>query len=97
MCRTAETVFFYDRLGSGFHGQEVVCTKYPLQCGYDCTVGWDIAHAAGTYFTCQEAIQTTEKKENHFSELKKKLTELKDNGSIGKDEYEFYMNKISYH
>lgn len=31
--------FFYDRRGNLFNGREIVCTKYPKPCGYECTRG----------------------------------------------------------
>ena len=51
--------FYYDRPGAKNNGQELVCTKYPLSCGYGCTTGWDIDYLVkGTNYTCQTAIQT---------------------------------------
>ena len=50
--------FYYDRPGEKNNGQELVCTKYPKSCGYDCTTGWDIQYLVqGTNYTCQTAIQ----------------------------------------
>ena len=50
--------FSYDRPGAKNNGQELVCTKYPKSCGYDCTTGWDIQYLVqGTNYTCQTAIQ----------------------------------------
>ena len=50
--------FYYDRPGEKNNGQELVCTKYPKSCGYDCTTGWDIQYLVqGTDYTCQTAIQ----------------------------------------
>jgi hypothetical protein len=52
--------YFYDRPGAKNNGKELVCTKYPLDCGYKCTIGWDIRYlVGGTNFTCQEAQQTS--------------------------------------
>ena len=54
--------FSYDRPGAKNNGQELVCTKYPLSCGYGCTTGWDIDYLVqGTNYTCQTAIQTSDK------------------------------------
>ena len=51
--------FYYDRPGAKNGGKELVCTKYPLSCGYGCTTGWDIDYLVkGTNYTCQTAIQT---------------------------------------
>ncbi len=51
--------FVYDRPGAKNNGQELVCTKYPLSCGYGCTTGWDIDYLVqGTNYTCQTAIQS---------------------------------------
>ena len=51
--------YFYDRPGDKRHGKEKVCTKYPLDCGYSCTTGWNFRYlVGGTDFTCQEAVQT---------------------------------------
>lgn len=50
--------YFYDRPGEKNNGQELVCTKYPLKCGYSCTYGWNIRYLVeGTNYTCQEALQ----------------------------------------
>ena len=50
--------YYYDRPGAKNNGQELVCTKYPLPCGYGCTVGWKFRYLVnGTNYTCQEAIQ----------------------------------------
>ncbi|MBR6409438.1 MAG: hypothetical protein IKS23_04285 [Alphaproteobacteria bacterium] len=50
--------YFYDRPGAKRNGQELVCTKYPLSCGYKCTIGWTFKYLInGTNYTCQEAIQ----------------------------------------
>ena len=46
------------RSGAKNGGKEIVCTKYPLSCGYGCTTGWDIDYLVnGTNYTCQTAIQ----------------------------------------
>lgn len=51
--------FYYDRPGDKLNGRERVCTKYPCDCGYNCTKGWDIRYLVnGTEYTCQEAIQS---------------------------------------
>lgn len=51
--------YFYDRPGAKNNGKELVCTKYPLDCGYNCTIGWNFRYlVGGTNFTCQEAVQT---------------------------------------
>ncbi len=50
--------YFYDRPGAKRNGRELVCTKYPLSCGYECTIGWAFRYLVdGTDYTCQEAIQ----------------------------------------
>ncbi len=52
--------YYYDRPGAKRDGEERVCTKYPLKCGYNCTVGWNFRYlvdGTGTYYTCQEAKQ----------------------------------------
>lgn len=50
--------YFYDRPGSKNNGQEIVCTKYPLSCGYNCTYSWSIKYLVnGTNYTCQKARQ----------------------------------------
>ena len=50
--------YFYDRPGDKNDGKELVCTKYPLDCRYDCTYSWKIRYLVkGTNYTCQEAIQ----------------------------------------
>ena len=51
--------FFYDRMGAKFAGQEIVCTRYPDPCGYNCTKGWNIRYAEslGNPYTCQTAVQ----------------------------------------
>lgn len=50
--------YHYDRGGDLMNGQERVCTRYPLKCGYNCTRGWDIRTLVnGTLYTCQEAVQ----------------------------------------
>ena len=50
--------YFYDRPGDRNNGKELVCTKYPLDCGYKCTIGWKFRYLiGGTNFTCQEAVQ----------------------------------------
>ena len=52
------------RSGSKNNGKEIVCTKYPLSCGYGCTTGWDIDYLVnGTNYTCQTAIQAGEEAE----------------------------------
>ena len=54
--------FFYDRPGAKRGGQEIVCTRYKLSCGYDCTIGWNFEYLVqGTNYTCQDAIQFGEK------------------------------------
>ena len=53
--------YFYDRKGSKNNGQELVCTKYPLKCGYKCTHGWNFRYlVSNTNYTCQEAKQTAQ-------------------------------------
>ena len=50
--------YFYDRKGDKNNGAELVCTKYPLKCGYGCTHGWNFRYlVGGTNYTCQEAQQ----------------------------------------
>lgn len=50
--------YFFDRTGAKNNGRELVCTHYPLKCGYKCTVGWNIRYLVNsTNFTCQEAQQ----------------------------------------
>lgn len=50
--------FYYDRTGAKRGGEERVCTKYPLKCGYSCTVGWNFRYLINqTNYTCQEARQ----------------------------------------
>ena len=50
--------YFYDRPGAKNNGQELVCTKYPLKCGYSCTRGWKFRYLVNnTNYTCQEAQQ----------------------------------------
>lgn len=50
--------YFYTRPGEKNNGQEIVCTKYPLKCGYNCTYGWSIKPLVkGTNYTCQKARQ----------------------------------------
>lgn len=50
--------YFYDRKGSKNNGEELVCTKYPYKCGYNCTYGWRFRYlVGGTNYTCQEAKQ----------------------------------------
>lgn len=50
--------FYFDRIGEEDGGQEIVCTKYPLKCGYDCTQGWDINYLDdGSNYICQTAQQ----------------------------------------
>ena len=50
--------FRYDRPGSKRGGREQVCTRYPYDCGYACTTGWDFEYLkGGTEYTCQTAIQ----------------------------------------
>ena len=57
--------FIYDRPGAKNNGQELVCTKYPLDCGYGCTTGWDIDYLVqGTNYTCQTAIQEQDDQAN---------------------------------
>ena len=52
--------YFYDRPGGKNNGQEIVCTKYPLSCGYNCTYGWSIIHLVNeTNYTCQKALQNS--------------------------------------
>ena len=49
--------YVYDRPGAKRNGKEKVCTKYPADCGYSCTTGWNFRYlAGGTDFTCQEAV-----------------------------------------
>ena len=56
--------FSYSRPGAKNNGQELVCTKYPKDCGYGCTTGWDIDYLVnGTNYTCQTAIQASEEAE----------------------------------
>ena len=53
--------YYYDRPGAKNGGQELVCTKYPKPCGYNCTVGWKFRYLVnGTNYTCQEAVQVSE-------------------------------------
>ncbi|MBR2300276.1 MAG: hypothetical protein IJ870_06890 [Alphaproteobacteria bacterium] len=53
--------FFYDRPGAKNGGQELVCTRYKLKCGYECTIGWNFEYLLqGTNYTCQDAIQFSE-------------------------------------
>ena len=53
--------FSYSRPGAKNNGKELVCTKYPKECGYGCTTGWDIDYLVnGTNYTCQTAIQPDE-------------------------------------
>lgn len=50
--------FKYDRMGGKNKGKEVVCTKYPKSCGWNCTTGWNITYLVdGTNYTCQQAYQ----------------------------------------
>ncbi|MBQ1925142.1 MAG: hypothetical protein II180_03370 [Proteobacteria bacterium] len=50
--------FHYDRPGDQLDGREQVCTRYPYDCGYACTTGWDFEYLKdGTEYTCQTAIQ----------------------------------------
>ena len=50
--------YFYDRRGELRNGEERVCTKYPLKCGYECTYSWNIRYLVNnTDYTCQEAVQ----------------------------------------
>ena len=54
--------FVYDRPGAKNGGKELVCTYYPLSCGYACTEGWDIRYLVnGTNYTCQRALQCGDK------------------------------------
>ena len=60
--RLCGTGFVYDRPGAKNGGQERVCTRYKLPCGYGCTTGWDFRYLVnGTNYTCQDARQTEDK------------------------------------
>ncbi len=53
--------YSYDRPGAKNNGQELVCTKYPLKCGYNCTRGWKFRYLVNnTNYTCQEAQQVAD-------------------------------------
>ena len=50
--------YFYDRMGEKNDGEEVVCAKYPLKCGRQCTRGWKIQTSEkNENYTCTEAEQ----------------------------------------
>ncbi len=72
--------YFYDRPGNKNDGNELVCTKYPLDCRYDCTYGWNFEYLVqGTNYTCQEARQSLD-----FSRSSQKTDDEKpSNRSIG--------------
>lgn len=50
--------YSYDHMGGRNDGKEVICTKYPLECGKKCTIGWnDKISEHDENYTCFEATQ----------------------------------------